>query len=502
MSAAEPLVLAIDQGTTGSTVVVMTPRGDVLCRANQEFTQHLPAPGLVEHEPDELYESVLGALQRCLDDAPVDARARIAAIGITNQRETTLLWDRKSGRPVHRALVWQDRRTTELCSRFKKHEPLIRRVTGLVVDPYFSASKLKWLLDQDQTLQRRAAGGSLCFGTVDSYLVQRLADWTDHEGVIEMTNASRTSLMDLRRRTWSPQMCELWGIPEAVLPRIMPTVGEFARTQGVPGLPDGIPILAVAGDQHAALFGQGCVQAGQAKCTYGTGAFVLVNTGDVPRTNEHGLLTTLAWQIGDRPVFALEGAAFIAGAAVQWLRDGLSIIDSAEEIESLAATVDSTDGVTFVPALTGLGAPHWDPEARGLICGLTRGTTRAHLARATLEGISFQVCELLELMAASLTSDGSDLHHVRVDGGACRNNLLMQMQADHFGISVHRPAEIESTARGAGLLAALGAGFIPTVTEAADSIRVERIFAPSWDASRRRAERARWEQAVARARCC
>jgi glycerol kinase len=300
-------------------------------------------------------------------------------------------------------------------------------------------------------------------------------------------------------------MCEIWGIPTELLPDIRPTVGHFAFTKGVDGLPDGIPITAAAGDQHAALFGQGCVEVGQAKCTYGTGAFVLVNTGGEPRANEHGLLSTLAWQIGETPTYALEGAAFIAGAAVQWLRDGLGLIKSAPEVEALALEVESSDGVTFVPALAGLGAPHWDPNARGLICGLTRGSNRGHIARATLEGISFQVCELLELMESSLDSTDSalgGLRDLRVDGGACKNDLLMQMQSDHCGLSIHRPEEIESTARGAGLLAGLGAGLIPTVAEAAQAIRVERIFSPSWDEVRRRKERERWEQAVKRARCC
>ena len=477
----------------------MTPSGEVISRANEEFPQHLPQPGWVEHDPDELYDSVLHAIARCLQGAFPGAVDRIAALGITNQRETTLLWDRGSAQPVYRALVWQDRRTTDICEQYKKHQPRINEVTGLVVDPYFSASKIKWLLDQDPTLAARAQQGLLCFGTVDSYLIHRLANWSNCSSVIEMTNASRTLLMDLRSRTWSEEMCELWGIPLAILPQIRPTVGEFARTQGVPGLPDGIPITGVAGDQHAALFGQGCVEVGQAKCTYGTGAFILANTGSRPIKNDRGLLTTLAWQIGEQPTYALEGAAFIAGAAVQWLRDGLGLISSAAEIEALAASVTSSEGVSFVPALTGLGAPHWDPNARGLICGLTRGTSRAHIARATLEGISFQVCELLELMNDSLREGLSEL---RVDGGASRNNLLLQIQANHCGLPVHRPSEIESTARGAGLLAALGAGIIPTVTEAARSIQVERIFSPNWDIERRRLERLAWEQAVTRARCC
>ena len=502
MSSDRAWILAIDQGTTGSTVVLMSKDGRVLSRANREFKQHLPGPGLVEHDPDELYESVLEAIACCLADAPPASASNIAAIGITNQRETTLLWDRASSLPVHRALVWQDRRTTELCASYASERKKVRRTTGLVIDPYFSASKIRWLLDQDSALRTRAERGDVCFGTVDSYLVHRLANWSRRSSVIEVTNASRTMLMDLRSRSWSPEMCDLWQIPTALLPTILPTVGHFAETLGVPGLPDGIPITGIAGDQHAALFGQGCVEVGQAKCTYGTGAFVLVNTGSEVRTNEAGLLSTLAWQIGGTPTYALEGAAFIAGAAVQWLRDGLGMIASAEQIEAMASSVASSEGVCFVPALTGLGAPYWDPEARGLICGLTRGSTQAHLARATLEGISFQVDDLLELMQASLAEKDHALRDLRVDGGACKNNLLMQMQADLSDLTVHRPDEIESTARGAGLLAALGAGLISTVAEAAAAIRVERIFSPSWNADRRAAERRRWEQAVARARCC
>lgn len=501
MSSKQRLILAIDQGTTGSTVVVMTQAGEVISRATQEFRQHLPAPGLVEHDPDELYDSVLGALARCLDASPKDAAEEIVAVGITNQRETTLLWDRHSGVPVHRALVWQDRRTTALCESMKVHEARISEVTGLVVDPYFSASKIRWLLDQDPTLMARAERGQLDFGTVDSYLLQRLTGNRGQRGVIEVTNASRTLLMDLRTCAFSAEMCKLWGIPEALLPRIQPSVGTFGYTRGVPGLRDGIVISGIAGDQHAALFGQGCFDVGQAKCTYGTGAFILVNTGDRPRRNEHGLLTTLAWQIGPTPTYALEGAVFIAGAAVQWLRDGLGIITTASEVEGLAASVPSSEGVMFVPALTGLGAPHWDPHARGLLCGLTRGSTGAHIARATLEGISFQVCDLLELMDGSLERGTGALTELRVDGGACKNDLLMQLQADHSGLAVHRPRETESTARGAGLLAAWGAGLISSKAEASAAVQMERIFSPTWDPIKRESTRKNWEQAVRRARC-
>lgn len=489
-------VLAIDQGTTGTTVLVMSAGGKTLGRATREFPQHFPRPGWVEHEPDDIWQSVLEALARALEDAHV-APERIAAIGITNQRETTLLWERETGRPAHRAIVWQDRRTTELCAELDAagHGARVREVTGLVIDPYFSGSKLTWLLSKHPEIGRDARDGKLAFGTVDSYLVRRLtAGRAGH--VIEATNASRTLLMDLRTRRWSPEMCELWGVPEALLPRIVPSAGIVGVTQGVPGLPDGVPIAGIAGDQQAALFGQGCFQVGDAKCTYGTGAFVLTNTGGLPVQSRHGLLSTLGWQIGEEVVYALEGACFVAGAAVQWLRDGLGILESSAEVEQLAASVPSSDGVVFVPALAGLGAPYWDPEARGLICGLTRGTTKAHLARATLESIALQVDDLLVAMA---DDQGRPVERMRVDGGAAANDLLMQLQADYSGMRVERPTELESTARGAAMLAAVGVGLHQEASVAA-MLSMERTFEPGLDESGRTSVKQTWSQAVGRAR--
>lgn len=493
----ERCLLAIDQGTTGTTVLVMGADGTTLGRATREFPQHFPRPGWVEHEPDEIWTSVLEGIAGALADAGV-APERIAGIGITNQRETTLLWERETGRPVHRAVVWQDRRTADLCAEVEAggHGARVRELTGLVIDPYFSGSKLTWLLSQHPELDRDARAGGLAFGTVDSFLVRQLtAGKAGH--VIEVTNASRTLLMELRSRTWSREMCDLWRVPEALLPRIVPSAGVVGVTEGVPGLPDGVPIAGIAGDQQAALFGQGCFGVGDAKCTYGTGAFVLVNTGAAPVESRHGLLSTIGWQIGDEVVYALEGACFVAGAAVQWLRDGLGIIESSAEVEALARSVPSSEGVVFVPALAGLGAPYWDPGARGLICGLTRGTTRAHVARATLESIALQVDDLLVAMA---DDQGRPVGRMRVDGGAAANDLLMQLQADYSGVSVERPAELESTARGAAMLAAVGVGLHRGTGQVAKMLSIERTFDPGLDETGRTSVKQTWSQAVGRAR--
>jgi len=394
-------ILALDQGTTGTTALVLSLDGSTLGRHTVEFTQHFPRPGWVEHEPEDLWQSTLAAIDGALGSAHLTGRD-IGAIGITNQRETTLLWDRRSCRPVQRAIVWQDRRTSDTCRQLRSegHLPLVQESTGLVLDPYFSGTKLKWLLDHERDGRARARDGELAFGTVDSYLVMRLAGGADAPHVIDVTNASRTLLMNLERRTWDEQMCAIFEVPAELLPKIVPSAGRVAETRDVPGLPDGIPISGIAGDQHAALYGQACFEVGDVKCTYGTGAFVLVNVGDRPLRSKFGLLSTLGWQIGDEVTYALEGSVFIAGAAVQWLRDGLGILEQAAEIEALAASVPASDGVVFVPALSGLGAPYWDSEARGLITGITRGTTRAHIARATLEAIAHQVDDLICAMRA------------------------------------------------------------------------------------------------------
>ncbi len=497
---AADLLLAIDQGTTGSTALVMSTAGETLGRATREFPQHFPSPGWVEHDADEIWQSVCDSVHAALLAAAIDG-SRIAAIGITNQRETTLVWDRATGRPIHRAIVWQDRRTSERCAELRAagHLHRVRATTGLVLDPYFSGTKLAWILDHVEGARARADRGELAFGTIDSFLVWRLSSGAGAPAVhaTDVTNASRTLLMSLRTLDWDDEMLALFGVPRAVLPRIVGSAERVATTSGFPHLPDGVPIAGIAGDQQAALFGQACFGVGEAKCTYGTGAFVLANIGPTPIASRFGLLTTVAWKIGDEVVFALEGSAFIAGAAVQWLRDGLGIIKSAAEVEALARTVPSSDGVTFVPALAGLGAPYWDPDARGVICGLTRGTTAGHLARAALEGIALEVADLLGAMADDL---GAPLARMRVDGGAAANGLLVQYQADVADVTIERPHELESTARGAAMLAGVGVGLFRSAAESARMSRSERTFHVEMSSADRAAHRARWADAVERAR--
>ncbi|MCC6527588.1 MAG: glycerol kinase GlpK [Polyangiaceae bacterium] len=501
----DALVLAIDQGTTGSTALVMDTTGRTLGRHNVEFEQHFPEPGWVEHAPEAIWRSVLEAVRGALGAAGV-ASGRLAAIGVTNQRETTLVWDRATGAPIHRAIVWQDRRTAARCAELRAagREPLVKERTGLVCDPYFSGTKIAWLLDHVPGARARAERGELAFGTVDSFLVRQLTAAGQEAHVTDVTNASRTLLMNLATLDWDDELCATLGVPRAVLPRIVPSAGVVGHTAGVEGLPDGLPIAGLAGDQQAALFGQACFAVGDAKCTYGTGAFVLTNIGARPIPSRFGLLTTVAWQVGTEVAYALEGSAFIAGAAVQWLRDGLGVVEKASEIEALARQVESSDGVVFVPALAGLGAPYWDAAARGLISGLTRGTTRAHLARAALEGIAHEVTDLLEAMAEDL---GRPLAKMRVDGGAAANDLLMQEQARLAGLHIERPRDLETTARGAAMLAAVGAGLFAGAGDPAAAMRavsqmapIERAFAAQPVDERRTSARAAWRAAVARAR--
>jgi glycerol kinase len=492
-------LLAIDQGTTGTTALVMSREGVTLGRATRELPQHFPQPGWVEHDALEIWASVEAAIGAALTAADVHG-ADIAAIGITNQRETTLLWERDTGQPVHKAIVWQDRRTAAYCQSLKDagHEPRVREITGLVLDPYFSGTKLRWLLEHVPTARKRAEQGELAFGTVDSYLVYRLAGGgTSAPHVTDATNASRTLFMDLAKLEWSDSMCELLGAPRAALPRIVPSAGVVATTRGVRGLPDGIPIAGIAGDQHAALFGQGCLSAGDAKCTYGTGAFLLVNVGAKPVPSRFGLLATLGFQAGGEVTYALEGSVFIAGAAVQWLRDGLGVVGSAKEIEALARSVPDSGGASFVPALSGLGAPYWDAEARGLICGITRGTTRAHLARATLDAIALSVNDVVQAMRDDL---GRPIERLSVDGGAAENDLLMELQAGISGITVERPQDLESTARGAAMLAGLGAGIYSTASEAAKIVKLDRAFPANMEGRERNSRLLAWHDAVGRAR--
>ncbi len=487
------LILAIDQGTTGSTCLLVDRALAVHGRATVEFPQHFPQPGWVEHDPDELWGSVLRAIEGALADQGVPA-SRIAAIGITNQRETSLVWERASGRPLRRAIVWQDRRTAERCGQLRDagHAERIRAETGLVTDPYFSGTKLAWTLDHVPGARSRAAAGELAAGTIDTYLLWRLTGGAVH--ATEPSNASRTMLWPLRGGGWSEELCELIGVPSATLPEVRRSADRFGVTRGVPGLPDGIPICGIAGDQQAALFGQACFAPGEAKCTYGTGAFVMLNTGSEIVPSRHGLLTSVAWQVGDVTTYCLEGSSFMAGAVVQWLRDQLGFFEHASEVERLAASVPDSGGVVVVPAHAGLGAPHWRPEARGLIRGLTRGTSRAHISRAALEGIALQIAELLDAMAADL---GRPLQVLKVDGGAANNDLLMQLQADILGLDLRRPTMLEATALGAISLAGLGAGVWSDTTELREAWKQSRAFTPAPDTAYVASLRAAWAQAVA-----
>ena len=490
-------VVAIDQGTTGTTVLVVDEELRVVGRSTREFEQIYPQPGQVEHDPRSIWKSVTEALGGALGEANI-AQSSIAAVGITNQRETAVLWERRSLEPVRNAIVWQDRRTADRCAELERagHGPRLRELTGLVIDPYFSATKLEWMLREDPERRRRAARGELGFGTVDSYLVAKL---TGGEAfVTDVTNASRTLLFDIRRCEFSDELLSLFDVPREMLPRVASSAEVYGVTRDVPGLPNGIPVAGIAGDQQAALFGQACFEPGAAKVTYGTGAFVLANLGDTPILSESGLLTTIAWQIGEGSEqgelrYAAEGSAFVAGAAVQWLRDGLGLIRTAAEVEALAASVDDSAGVVVVPGFAGLGAPHWRPEARGLICGLTRGTTAGHIARATLEGIALQNTDILRAMERDA---GRATTELRVDGGAAANDLLMQFQADVLGTPIVRPEVLETTALGSALLAGLATGVWRTKADIARQWREERRFEPSAERADIEAHLERWRRAV------
>jgi glycerol kinase len=489
-------LLAIDQGTTGSTVMVISDAAVILGRATREFRQHFPEPGLVEHEPDEIWASVLDALVEATRQAGVRAQD-CAGIGITNQRETTMLWDRRSGKSVHRAIVWQDRRTSARCAELKAKGllPLVQERTGLVLDPYFSGTKLEWLLDHVDGARARADAGELAFGTVDSFLVSRLTGGEKH--VTDVTNASRTMLFDIHRGTWDDELLGHLRVPRSVLPEVCGSAEVVGHTRGVAGLPDGIPVGGIAGDQQSALFGQTCFAVGEAKCTYGTGAFLLMNTGTQAIRSRKGLLTTIAWRFGNKTTYALEGSSFVAGSAVQWLRDQLGIIKHAAEVEPLAKSVDNSAGVTFVPALTGLGAPYWDAEARGVITGLTRGSSAAHIARATLEGIAFQIADLARAMVEDA---GRPLSRLRVDGGASQNDLLMSFQSDVLDVAIDRPSNVETTALGAAYLAGLATGVFADTQAITRAHRVDKTWTPRMAQAERTQHLARWKDAVSRAR--
>ncbi|MDX6670224.1 MAG: glycerol kinase [Solirubrobacteraceae bacterium] len=484
------MLLAIDQGTSGTTCLVFDEDAELIGRAYREFEQHFPRAGWVEHDASEIWDVSRAVAVEALDDAGLGP-GELAAVGITNQRETVLAWDPATGEPLHRALVWQDRRTAARCDELREagHEELVRERTGLVLDPYFAGTKVEWLLRNVDGLRERAEDGRAVFGTIDSWMVFKLTG----EHVTDPSNASRTLLFDIRRGQWDPDLCTLLGVPERSLPEVRPSAGELGRLRdGVLPGHDGVPVSGVAGDQQAALFGQACLDTGTGKNTYGTGSFVLVNTGPTPPPVTTGLLATVAWGIGERLTYALEASIFVTGAAVQWLRDGLGIIERADETAALAASVPGNDGVYFVPALTGLGSPHWDPYARGTIVGLTRGSSVAHLARAALEAIAYQTVDAVRAMEES----GSDpLAELKADGGATANPWLMQFQADVLGVPVVVPEVSETTALGAAYLAGVGAGVL-TLDRVRTGWRERERYEPRMSADQRDALLADWRRAV------
>ena len=487
-------ICAIDQGTTGTTVIILDDELVVRARVTEEFEQIYPKPSWVEHDPEAIWRSTQSTLAQAIEAANIDPE-QIAGIGITNQRETTVIWDRNTGEPVHNAIVWQDRRTRGRIRQLVDDgkEPLVQERTGLILDPYFAGSKVEWILKNVDGARARAEKGELAFGTIDSYLVWKLTGGDVH--VTDASNASRTLFMDLEKVQWDDELLEIFGVPRELLPRIVGNSEVYGEVRGVEGLADGTPICGMAGDQQAALFGQICFSPGEAKCTYGTGAFLLMNTGQKPVISDHRLLSTAAWQIDGETTYALEGSAFIAGAMVQWLRDGLGIIDEAPQIEALAESVEDTGGVVAVPSLSGLGAPHWNPAARGVIWGLTRGTTKAHIARAALEGIALQNVDILKAMEQDL---GRSLKVLRVDGGACQNDLLMQMQADFLDREIVRPQMTETTALGAALLAGLAVGVFDDLEEIRTTWREERRFRAEMGTRKREKHLEAWRDGLSR----
>ncbi|MEZ4705542.1 MAG: glycerol kinase GlpK [Bdellovibrionota bacterium] len=485
-------ILCIDQGTTGSTALLLDAKGKVECSYNQEFPVYFPKNGWVEQNPDEIIASVHQAVEGLFQKNKI-SMSQILGIGITNQRETIVAWDRVSGKALCNAIVWQCRRTTDLCQKLKDQgwEKTIHRKTGLFLDPYFSASKMQWMLQHVEAVRDAQRKGNLCMGTIDSYVLFVLTG--KQVFATDVSNASRTMLMNVGSLAWDDELLECFGVSRSVLPMIVENTGILGETHSFGSLPDGIPIAGMAGDQQAALFGQRCFSAGQLKCTYGTGAFLLLNTGEDIKFSEHQLLTTVAWKIQGKTNYALEGSVFNAGAAVQWLRDGMGWIEQSSEVENLALQVDDSHGVVVVPAFTGLGAPHWNPHARGMILGMDRATTKAHIARATLEGIAFQVQDLVEAMEKDFQQE---LKEIRVDGGASQNNLLMQFQSDIGDISLQRPRFVESTAIGAGLLAGLSLGFWKDQKQLEALYDPDETFSPHLSSSQREEKYHLWKRAL------
>ena len=486
-------LLALDQGTTSSRAIVFSEAGETIAIAQQEFQQHFPQPGWVEHDAEEIWSTQLAVATEAITNAKLNP-ADIAAIGITNQRETVVVWDRESGEPIHHAIVWQDRRTAATCEKLRAdgHEPTVQQKTGLLLDPYFSGTKIAWLLENVAGAREAAQAGRLACGTIDSWLIYKLTGGQLH--ITDASNASRTLLMNIHQGDWDDELLQIIGVPRSMLPTIKPSSEVYGKVADALPLA-GIPLAGIAGDQQSALFGQACYETGKTKNTYGTGCFMLMNTGNQAVASQNKLLTTVAWQVGDQTEYALEGSVFIGGAVVGWLRDGLGIIKSSGEVEDLASTVPDTDGVVMVPAFTGLGAPHWDPYARGAVLGITRGTTAAHFARAALESIAFQVADLIEAMHGD---SGATLPELRVDGGATANNLLLQFQADILQIPVIRPQVTETTALGAAYLAGLAVGVWKDRDEIAGQWQVDEEFHPTITAGEAATRRALWQRAVER----
>ena len=491
-------ILALDQGTTSSRAIVFDRAGSIKSRAQKEFRQIFPQPGWVEHDANQIWSTQSGVMQEALSSAGIRA-SDVAAIGITNQRETTLIWDRATGQPIHNAVVWQDRRTAPYCDELRAagHERLFQERTGLVLDAYFSGTKVRWLLENVPGARARAEAGELAFGTIDSWLVYKLTDGELH--ITDASNASRTLLYNIHTGSWDDDLLALLDIPRSLLPGVRSSSEVYGQTSaGLLGAQ--VPIAGIAGDQQAATFGQACLDIGLAKNTYGTGCFMLLNTGQEAVKSQNRLLTTVGWQLGGQTTYALEGGVFVAGAVVQWLRDGLGIIRSAGEVEELAARVPDSGGVVLVPAFVGLGAPYWDPYARGTMVGLTRGTTAAHVARAALESVAFQSAELLEAMVQDTTRSGIALQELRVDGGGSTNDAMMQFQADILGVPVVRPRVTETTALGAAYLAGLAVGFWADQQELKGLWQVGRRFEPDMDEGERQARMHTWKRAVKRSR--
>ena len=485
-------ILSIDQGTTGTTVLLVDAQGAIVSQGYREFAQHYPRPGWVEHDPNEIWDVTQNVIVDALHQSKI--KNSISAIGITNQRETTVVWDRKTGKPIHPAIVWQCRRTANICAELNTQENIVAQVkakTGLVIDPYFSGTKVAWILDKVSGAREKAERGELAFGTIDTWLLWQLTNGTVHK--TDYTNASRTLLFNIETLAWDETLLEIFNVPKAILPDVCPSANIFGKTKT--SLLEGIPITGIAGDQQSALFGQLCWQPGMAKNTYGTGCFLMLNTGSDRVESKSGLLTTLACSLDEKPMYALEGSVFIAGAAVQWLRDGLQIIESAKETEVIANRVTDSEGVIVVPAFTGLGAPYWNAEVRGAMFGLTRGTTREHIVRATLESIAYQSADVVRAMLADA---GTPLERLRVDGGAVANNFLMQFQADILGIDVERPTRIETTALGAAYLAGISSGVWKDVDELENYRKIDRVFSPQMDTQQRKKKLADWHDAIQR----